>query len=111
MCYRAIEQQPRVKASEEAGATQVPLLRPRWVVAALALLAVGAFAVLQVRPVVGDAFADQRNAGAQQVVASTVAQPVAIEKVSTTSLPADDGVPTDSASRSAAVGYECHHGL
>lgn len=108
MCYRALEQQ-NGDHREETRPTHFPQLRPRWIGAAIAIVAAIAFAVLLALPAVRDASAGERASGPPQVAAA-MPQQVAIEKASNTALPADDGVPTP-ADVSRAAGHDCHHGM
>lgn len=110
MCYRAFEKRPLAQSIEETGSTHVPLLRPRWLGVGAAVVAATAFAAVMVQPKGEDARVEQR-AGAAQQIAMPAAQSVGIEKVSTTTLPADDDVPTSKTASSFAAGGDCHHGL
>ena len=108
MCYLARQQQKApLEESLKTPPSEFPQLRPRWVGAAAAVVAVIATAALFVpRTAPSTPAQEEASMGAPPAVSTDTPVPGGVER---TSLAPDDGVPSDEGV--VAAGKTCHHGM
>jgi hypothetical protein len=111
MCYRVRQQQSEAEAAALPPTPGLDRVRPRWIAAAVAVLAAGWAVAALVAPPTPVADATVKEPAALAPIAARQDTVPLVPVVETAGLPADDGVPTSTDTTKAAGLGHCNHGM